>query len=204
MATAIKPQVPELVSRTGRIKLIQAAEEHDAAYAALRSHPITRKHLHFLPEQCSVDDIRQLRESRAADETCHQFNILWCEKDGETKFIGATIAFHIDIAQRSCETGILISPDVHRTGVATDTFYTLFSYVFEVLEMHRVYLKTDAGNEGMRGWLENVAGARLEMQEKEAWVDMRSGAYTDVVGYAILEWEWRVRVKEVLEKRLGL
>ncbi|KIK66790.1 hypothetical protein GYMLUDRAFT_157247 [Collybiopsis luxurians FD-317 M1] len=204
MPAADKIQPIELASRTGRIKLVKAVEENDAAVAALRSHPETRKHLRYFPEHYSIDEARELREKRAADESLQEFHVLRCEKDGSTSFIGGTMMFHMDTTHKSCEVGILMSPDVHRTGFATDVLFTLFSYIFEVLEMHRLYMKTDSGNVGMRGWLENVAGARKEIHEKEAWVDPINGGYNDVVGYSILEWEWRDRVKGALERKLGL
>ncbi|KIK66789.1 hypothetical protein GYMLUDRAFT_912779 [Collybiopsis luxurians FD-317 M1] len=211
-------QVPKLVSRTGRIKLVKATAENDAAVAALWSHPEVRRYLPHFPKNWSVEYARSFRESRDVREDYHEYHVLRCsgdgggfdrggqkqEQEGKTEFIGETMAFHIDTTHKSCEAGIVLVPEVHRTGVATDVLYTLFSYIFEVLELHRVCMRTDSENVGMRGWLEKVAGARLEVEEKDTWRDPVSGVYTDVVGYGILDWEWKDRVKDVLERRLGL
>ncbi|KAF5389065.1 hypothetical protein D9757_004990 [Collybiopsis confluens] len=205
-----KDQALELVSRTGRIKLVKAIAENDGSVARLIGDPSIRRYLPHFPERCSVEEARKIREGRAKSGDYYEYHVLAGEEEGNEKFgrtfkfIGETMAFHIDMEHRSCEAGIILVPEVQRVGMGVDVLYTLFCYVFEELEMHRVYMTTDSRNAGMRGWLENVAGARKEREEREAWMNPGTGEFLDVVGYAILEWEWRGRVKEVLEKRLGL
>jgi hypothetical protein len=53
----------------------------------------------------------------------------------------------------------------------------------------------------MQSWLENVAGIRLEAKREECWQQL-DGTFTDVKGYAILDWEWKDNVKSRLERRL--
>ena len=126
-------QATELPSLTGRIKLVEAVEENDSAVAALRSHPETRKHLRHYAEYCSIDEARQIREKRAVDKSLLDFHVLRCEPDGGTNFIGTAMVFHIDTTHKSCEVGITMCPDVHRSGIATDVLFTLFTFIFEVL-----------------------------------------------------------------------
>ncbi|KAF8893980.1 hypothetical protein BD779DRAFT_1504608 [Infundibulicybe gibba] len=70
-------------------------------------------------------------------------------------------------------------------------------------KLHRVTLDTSVDNTPMRGWLEKVAGIRLEANRTECW-KIRPGEYCDVVGYALLDWEWRDRVKAALERRMNI
>ncbi|KAK7053401.1 hypothetical protein VNI00_004027 [Paramarasmius palmivorus] len=193
-----------LVSRTGRLQLEPASEKNDEANAKLRMHPETRRYLRYLPDNVTAEDARKLRESRLADPTILEFHVYVRDKDGSDRFAGGTMMFNISNEHNSCEVGIILSPEVHRGGIATDVFYTLLSYIFEERKMHRVTFETGADNLAMRGWLEKVAGARLEAQRLECWEDPVSGGYSDVTGYAILAWEWKDRVRERLEKRLGV
>ncbi|ESK97036.1 ribosomal-protein-alanine acetyltransferase [Moniliophthora roreri MCA 2997] len=193
-----------LKSRTSRLRLEPAAEVNDEANAKIRMHPETRRYLRYLPEHFTTEEAQRLRESRVADPAVLEFNIYVKDKDGNDRFAGGTLIFHIEEQHRSCEVGIILSPEVHRGGVATDVFYTLLSYIFEERKMHRVTFETGSDNLAMRGWLEKVAGARIEAQRLECWIDPVSGGYSDVTGYAILEWEWKDRIKERLENRLGI
>uniref|UniRef100_A0A0W0FH37 Intradiol ring-cleavage dioxygenases domain-containing protein n=1 Tax=Moniliophthora roreri TaxID=221103 RepID=A0A0W0FH37_MONRR len=209
-----------LKSRTSRLRLEPAAEVNDEANAKIRMHPETRRYLRYLPEHFTTEEAQRLRESRVADPAVLEFNIYVKDKDGNDRFAGGTLIFHIEEQHRSCEAGIILSPEVHRGGVATDgeihaflaslsthvirVFYTLLSYIFEERKMHRVTFETGSDNLAMRGWLEKVAGARIEAQRLECWIDPVSGGYSDVTGYAILEWEWKDRIKERLENRLGI
>ncbi|KAE9402494.1 acyl-CoA N-acyltransferase [Gymnopus androsaceus JB14] len=209
--SSITSQAQILPSRTGHITLMKPVKENDTDVAILRSHPEIRKDLRYYPEIFSPDDARLHRESRAADPTLHNFHIFQIqqpngdreEKATTTLFIGTAI-LHMNELHRSCEAGLLITPDIQRRGAGTDVLYTLFSYIFEELKLHRVYMKTSSTNVAMKAWLEKVAGARLEMEEREGWLDLiDSRGFSDVSGYAILDWEWHGRVKGALESRLG-
>jgi RimJ/RimL family protein N-acetyltransferase len=109
--------------------------------------------------------------------------------------------FNIDEVNRSCEAGILVSPELHGKGTATEILYTLLKYVFEERKFHRTTFETGVDNVNMAGWLQNVVGARLEAERKECWKE-EGGKYTDVHSYAILEWEWADRIKGRLEGRI--
>ncbi|KAJ7247892.1 acyl-CoA N-acyltransferase, partial [Mycena haematopus] len=118
-----------------------------------------------------------------------------------TKLVGTVGISHIVPVFNSCEVGIIISPDYHRGGLATDALYTLLAYVFEEKKFHRAGFVTAANNVGMRGWLDK-AGATLEGTLREAWSD-GNGGFTDVSMYSILEREWAETVKPRLEVRIN-
>ncbi|KAK1224594.1 hypothetical protein PQX77_012489 [Marasmius sp. AFHP31] len=193
-----------LKSPTGRLQLAPPSEANDTDNARVRCHPVTRKYLRYLPEHVATEDARKLREDRLADQSLLEFHVYRLDKDGREQFVGGTMIFNINEEHNSCELGIILSPEAHGGGLATDAFYTMLSYVFGERKFHRATFETGADNLPMRGWLEKVAGARLESTRKDAWKDPVNGGYSDVTGYAILEDEWRERVRGKLEKKLGL
>lgn len=189
-----------LPSRSGRIALVPPKEEDDAAVAALRSHPETRRYLPFFPDRVSTEDARALRLARAGDQTRIPFNIHALTAHSPAKFIGMAGITHINSEFKSCEIGILISPDSFRAGFATEALYTVLAYAFEELHFHRAAFHTGVDNAGMRGWLQK-AGATLETIQRGSWSD-GLGGYTDTCLYSILEGEWVDTVKERLEERM--
>ena len=211
-----------LKSPTGRLKLKAPSEANDAENARVRCHPVTRKYLRWLPEHFTIEEARKLREERRVNESLLEFHVYKTESDGGEHFVGGTMIFHIDTQHNSCEMGIILSPEAHGGGIATDgqlvtrvankvadrhwgiAFYTMLRYAFDERKFHRVTFETGADNLPMRGWLEKVAGARKESTRVHAWKDPENGGYSDVTGYAILEDEWHNQVKGNLEKKLKL
>ncbi|KAJ4467208.1 hypothetical protein C8J55DRAFT_526400 [Lentinula edodes] len=196
-------QASEITSRTGRIKLIQPVGENDSAFFSLHSHFEERRYLEFHPASVTpAGNVGKFRRGlhRGFASAVHEFHVLQCQPNGLSSSIGWTWVHRIDTIEKSCEAGIVVK----RGGYTSDILYTLFSYVFEELQLHRVCIKTENDNLEMRGWLEIRAGAKLEIKEREAWTDLINGGYCNVVGYGILDWEWQNRIKTVLESRLGL
>ncbi|KAF8161206.1 acyl-CoA N-acyltransferase [Crassisporium funariophilum] len=190
-----------LESPFGRIKLIPPVPSDDEAAAICRTHPTTRRYLSFLPENATAENMRVRRESRAEDPHLIDFHIHFVQNDGATCFAGHTGFFNLDEQHSTCEAGIIVSPKMHGKHLATETLYVLLQYIFEERNIHRTTFETSSDNVGMQSWLENVAGARLEAQRKETW-KLGDGTFGDVKGYAILDWEWKERVKKQLEARL--
>ncbi|KAF9481508.1 acyl-CoA N-acyltransferase [Pholiota conissans] len=191
-----------LQSPNKRVRLVPPSADDDEAAASCRTHPITRRFLRFLPVHMSIEEARTRRETRAEDERIVDFNIHYVHDDGTVQFGGFSGCFNIDEQNNSCESGIIVSPDLHGKSVATEAFYILLRHIFEERKIHRTTFETGADNVPMQRWLENVAGARLESDRKEAWRNL-DGSYADVKGYAIVESEWRDHVKTRLEIRLA-
>ncbi|KAJ7858718.1 acyl-CoA N-acyltransferase, partial [Mycena leptocephala] len=193
-----------LPSRSGRIVLVRPGDEDDAAVAALRSHPETRRYLPFLPEHFSVEDAHAHRLARAADETRVSFSIHLANPlsaKSHTKFVGSAGITHINTEFKSCEIGILISPESARGGLATDALYTVLAYVFEERKFHRAAFVTAVDNVGMRGWLDK-AGATLEGIMRGIFLDGKGG-WMDMCLYSILEGDWADTVKIRLGERIS-
>ncbi|KAF8200952.1 acyl-CoA N-acyltransferase [Pholiota molesta] len=192
-----------LESPSHRIKLVPPSANDDEAAASCRTHPITRRFLRFLPDHMSLEDARIRRETRAEDKRIVDFNIHYLQDNGSVQFGGFCGYFNIDEQNNSCEAGIIVSPDLHGTGVATEAFYILLRHIFDDRKFHRTTFETGADNIPMQRWLEKVACARLEANRKQAWNNL-DGSFVDVKGYAILETEWRDHVKAQLESRMAI
>ncbi|PFH50908.1 hypothetical protein AMATHDRAFT_143841 [Amanita thiersii Skay4041] len=191
----------ELISPTGRIKLVPPTADDDEAVIKCRTHPISRQNLRFLPEQMSMNEVRTRRDARSNNPCVADFHIHLMSDDGSSIFCGMTGYFNLDMMHSSCEVGILIPPDAYRKKIGTEALYTVLKWIFEEKKVHRVTFETGQDNTPMRTWLEEVAGARLEAQRKECWRNV-DGSYSDVAGYSILDWEWLDSVKVRLEARL--
>nr|GAT56455.1 ribosomal-protein-alanine acetyltransferase [Mycena chlorophos] len=185
-----------LSTRSGRIELRAPTEQDDAAVAALRSHPYTRRHIPAFPETFTVEDAKALRLKRDADLSHIPFYIF---RTDTNEFIGATSIAYLDRDERACDTGILLREEYARAGYATDTMHAVLKHAFEEEGMHRVSYHTSEKNVGMRGWLD-MAGATLDGILREAWPD--KDGYTSVCVYSILEQEWASVVKQRLEERI--
>ncbi|TFK44819.1 acyl-CoA N-acyltransferase [Crucibulum laeve] len=195
------PHPNAIQSPKGRLMLVAPNNNDDKSIAILRSHPRTRQYLLFMPEETTTEDARALRELRAQDSTMTIFHIHIANGKGSTDFVGMTGILHIDSANLSCEAGMMIMPQWHKKGIATEAFYMLLQFAFEERKLHRVTFEVSAENQPMQRWLEEVAQARLEAERKDYWRNI-DGNYTDVKGYCILEGEWRGRIRDRLLARL--
>jgi len=109
-----------LKSPTGRLKLTAPSGTNDAEGARIRCHPTTRKYLPYLTEHCTPEKVRKIREDLVADESSLPFHIYKIENDGREHYIGAATIFRINTRHKSCEMGIIVSPEAHGGGIATD------------------------------------------------------------------------------------
>jgi RimJ/RimL family protein N-acetyltransferase len=162
--------------------------EDDEAVADLRSNPIILKYLEFLPKACTVDEARLRRETRAADDRIVDFHIHLRSPDPDLKssFIGSTGLFDINLQNMSCECGIVLTPSLQRKGLGTEALYSVLTYAFEDLGLHRVTLETAHNNVLLRGWFENALGVQPEFRLREAWKGRKAGTWVDAIGYSIL------------------
>ncbi|KAF9012433.1 acyl-CoA N-acyltransferase [Cyathus striatus] len=190
-----------LTSPTGRLKLAPPSSADDDAVSVLRTLPRIRQYLRFLPETMTAYEAGVRRESRSNDARIMDFHIHLLDDNGSYSLAGMSGLFNIDRANESCETGILVHPNTHGKGIATEALYTLLEYIFEKEKFHRVTFETGADNAPMLQWLDLVAKAKLEAKRRDCWKNM-DGSYSNVMGYSILAHEWNGYVKLNLETRL--
>ena len=102
-----------LVSPFGRIRLAPPTPQEDEAVSILRSDPISRKYLRFMPEHISVADVAARRELRAKDPRILDLYAYIVNQDGSSRFVGLSGVFNIDEVSRLCEAGILVFPELY-------------------------------------------------------------------------------------------
>ncbi|KAF8186869.1 hypothetical protein K438DRAFT_1835165 [Mycena galopus ATCC 62051] len=134
-------------SLSGRTILVRPGEEEDSAVAALRSHPEIRRYLPWRPAHFSVEEARKLRihekQTKHGSPSTSTYLPTELPPLSKTKFAGMASITHMIPEFKSCEMGILVSPECFRGGFITS-----------------------ANNVGMRGWLDK-AGATLEGTTRE-------------------------------------
>ncbi|KAL1760654.1 acyl-CoA N-acyltransferase [Schizophyllum commune] len=193
-----------LTSPTGKLVLTCPSDQDDnEGIRRLRTHPETLRYLPILPKTLTIEDVIKRRESRLDDPKTLDWNVDAVDADGKRTLVAMTTIFYIDEDNNSGETGILVAPDAHRSGLGTEVLYTVLKYGFETMKLHRIQFQTGADNVGMRGWLDRVAGAFYEGPRREGWRGL-DGEYFDVAVYSILEDEWRGRTKRALLERLKI
>jgi len=190
------------LSASSRMRLIPSRVEDDEAVAQLRSHPETRRYLRFLPKTITVDEVRRRRESRAEDPRVIDFHILVKGNNGLFVFGGQAGIYNIDETNRSCDAGVIVSPLLHRKGIATEALYNVLEHAFEDRRIHRVGFETGSDNLPMHYILQKVLEAKLEGEKRESWKDENDG-YSDVHIFSLLRREWSGGIKEKLQTLIG-
>jgi len=196
-----------LKSPWGRLLLVPPEAQDDAQVAALRSDPEALRYLPFMPKTISVEEWRVKREGQAENDEIWNFNVHLIDTSQSTSdssLVGQCGILRMDLPNRHAELGILISPRLHRTGIATEALYDTLSHAFEYpeLRLHRVQFVTSSNNVQMRGWLESF-GIELEYLKREDWIDGQGGWLDSVGYYSVLEGEWPALKKKLEEKLVG-
>jgi RimJ/RimL family protein N-acetyltransferase len=103
----------------------------------------------------------------------------------------------IDWVNRSAMTGRIIwATDLSGTGIGVESFSLFLSYLFERLNLNRVWSGCIDGNiAALKNW--EKLGYKIEGRLRQAvWQD---GAFRDVIQGGILREEWRARVSRSLD-----
>ncbi|ORX98639.1 acyl-CoA N-acyltransferase [Basidiobolus meristosporus CBS 931.73] len=109
---------------------------------------------------------------------------------------------HINWADMQTSMGIILHHPFQGKGYATEALYLMLWYGFELLHLHRLVVETTEDNKGMRGWMENLCGVKVESVCRES-IRLNATTWLDSWNYSILEHEWRSFVKDRLETKLG-
>jgi len=157
----------------------------------------------------SAEEWKKVREERALSKWDFHARLVKLNEQSELPayaFAAQCTIMHIDETNKSAELGLIVRPDLHRTGIATEMLYLLLRLAFEHpdLKLHRAYFTTGYSNVQMKGWFE-AYGILQEFRLREAWSDGKGG-YVDAVGYSVLDWEWgdlKERLERKLDARLG-
>jgi RimJ/RimL family protein N-acetyltransferase len=107
----------------------------------------------------------------------------------EGKLIGNAAIVHIDYTERKADVGILIGEkDYWSKGYGTDALTVLLGYMFDELNMERIWLYADERNEKAQSCYRKVGFRKEGVLRHNRYKD---GVFTDDVVMSVLLPEWR-------------
>lgn len=195
-------QFPTQVTWTGPIGIYRTPLLEDATeIRAILSDIHTMKYLRFMTKEPNGWTQQQV-EDRLKDQLQGQtenrklvVHIIY-----EEKVVGMSGFTVIDTVHRNAEIGIILDKDYWGKNLATEAFYFSLKWAFDEIGLHRVHWHTTEPNVGMRGWLENVCQLKVEAINRE--VLNVQGEWINSFTYALLENDWRKRVRDILEAKV--
>jgi RimJ/RimL family protein N-acetyltransferase len=111
--------------------------------------------------------------------------------DGTDRHVGNASLGPIDESHRHARLSIFIADLTDRgKGIGSGAIDHMLGYAFDVLKLHRVYLKTDAESDALARFYRRLGFApegRLREHER------LDGKFVDKALFGILESEWRAR-----------
>jgi RimJ/RimL family protein N-acetyltransferase len=115
------------------------------------------------------------------------------------EIVGSTRFLDISIANKSAEIGFTwYHPSVWRTKVNTECKYLLLMHAFENWQLNRVFFKTDARNARSQQAIARLGAVKEGVMRKDRIIS--DGYARDTVYYSILNEEWPIIKKRLLEK----
>lgn len=182
---------------TYRTPLLEDANE----IRAILSDIETMKYLRFMTKEPNGWTLQQV-EDRLKDQLQGQkenkklvVHIIY-----KGKIVGMSGFTLIDIVHRNAEAGIILDKEYWGKNLATEAFYFSLKWAFDELGLHRVHWHTTEVNEGMRGWLENICGLKVEAMNRDIF--NVHGRWINSCTYALFEDEWHCKVKSILESKV--
>jgi RimJ/RimL family protein N-acetyltransferase len=176
-----------------RVRLVPASYDHmDGLFKASNHNEIWT----YSPSSISkLDDlISTMNDWMKAKEKGVRYPFVIVDKS-TNEIVGSTSYLDISPQNRKLEIGgTWLDPRVWRTRVNTECKYLLLKYGFEVLNLLRVQLRTDARNERSNRAIQRI-GAQFEGTLRQEML-LQNGYIRDSNVYSILDKEWeKVRVR---------
>ncbi|KAI9353901.1 acyl-CoA N-acyltransferase [Obelidium mucronatum] len=191
----LEPTILQVPGSSGRIILtfpMTAAD--DADQLRTMTSPEFLEHLPMMNPNMTLADIAARREKQAADGIYKVFRI---NKKETGEYIGSCGMYRIETDNLAYDCGLGILGQFHRLGYASEALFLILDHGFN-LGFNRTTFVTSSNNIGMRKWLENALGAKLEGTMRQAWRDDRINEWVDSVMYSVLKSEWEAGMRERL------
>ncbi|KAJ3295984.1 hypothetical protein HDU79_007776 [Rhizoclosmatium sp. JEL0117] len=190
-----EPTTLKLDSPNARVVLTYPLTEADDAdqLRCLTTEAFT-KYLPMMNPNMTLEQVAARRESQNA---AGAFKVFKMNHVSTGEFIGSGGFYRIEKDNFAYDCGLSILPEFHRSGFASEALFLVLDHGFQ-LGFNRVTFVTNAENQGMRGWLENACGAKLEGVFRQSWRDDKIDGWVDSVMYSILRSEWDAGMRERL------
>jgi RimJ/RimL family protein N-acetyltransferase len=196
----------------------------DNRFVELRpSYPITTRRLRLRP--LAVRDIEELLAYRGRPDVCRYLPFEPMDEDVLTgrlagdlgrreittegqaltlgvelvaggRLVGDVVLFFRSAVHAGGEIGYVFHPDVAGQGYAAEACAAVLDLAFDKsagLGLHRVVARMDARNSASERLVSRL-GMRREARHRGC--EMFKGAWTDIVVYALLDYEWHARCED--------
>lgn len=142
------------------------------------NNPKVYKTMHFVPP-ISLETTKKWYENNCKNSS--RFDAAFTDDDGNLLAFGGLT--NIDYSVRKAEFYVFVNPMMQGKGYGTEATYLLLKYGFSVLQLHKVFLLTNASNIGAKKTYEKV-GFKLEgVHREENIIDEK---YEDRLYYGFL------------------
>lgn len=148
------------------------------------NNPMVYKTMHFIPP-ISLENTRRWYESNLNNSK--RFDAAFEDEDGQLLAFGGLT--NIDYVVRKAEFYIFVNPEMQGKGIGTKATGMLCKYGFDILQLHKIYLFTNASNVGAQKTYEKV-GFVLEGVHREE--NIISEKYEDRLYYGLLAKELKL------------
>ncbi len=175
---------------TERLKLREITQDDFQAVHEYASDPKTVRYMPFGPntmEETQEFINRNLRRQKEQPRTEYGLGIILKRED---RLIGAC-GIH-DVTEIQASIGYVLNRVYWGHGYATEAAKAIVEYLFDELDVHRVYASCDPENHASVRVLERV-GMSLEGRLRQNMII--HGEYRDSLIFGILANEWRRRVQ---------
>jgi RimJ/RimL family protein N-acetyltransferase len=141
----------------------------------------------FPPRPRAFEEI----EAEWEDHQRNRGDTLWFAIEADAKFIGQCLLYNLHRTNRTCELGITIGDrDYWSKGYGREVVGLLLDYAFGLLNMNRVWLTVNAGNERAIRCYQACGFLEEGRLREHYWI---AGAYDDAIYMGVLRSEWAGR-----------
>jgi diamine N-acetyltransferase len=148
--------------------------------------PGAARNLSFFSTTHSLERQRAYLEKMAQSETDLLFTI---ERVADEAAIGAAGLHEYDHTNRNARLGMLIfRPENRGLGYSRDAMNLILGHAFQVLHLHKVYIRLLARNEKALAKYQKM-GFKVESTFREEY--LLDGVFLDMIGLSLLDREWQ-------------
>lgn len=142
------------------------------------NNPAVYRTMHFTPPISLEKTIEWHSKNVNNSSRC---DMAFEDEDGNLVAMGGLTA--IDYSVRKAEFYIFVNPERQKQGIGSKATYLLCQYGFDVLQLHKIYLYTNASNLGARRTYEKIGFTLEGVHRNEMITDER---YEDRLYYGLL------------------
>ena len=146
------------------------------------NNPMIYRTMHFVPP-ISLENTKKWYESNLNNNK--RFDAVFEDEGGQLVAFGGLT--NIDYSVRKAEFYIFVNPNMQGKGIGTAATKMLCKYGFDILQLHKIYLFTNASNKGAKKTYEKV-GFVLEGVHREE--NIIAEKYEDRLYYGLLAKEF--------------